>query len=269
MRKSTFVDEYIRVKEEKKSILCVGLDPALPDQRRTDVIKKQYPGDAADVIMQFCMETIDAVAENCMAVKLNSQYVMFALSNNKLEALNQHIHSFGLLSILDHKLGDIGSSNDSALYWSKKCGFDAITFSPFAGNIREATEMAHHRELGILVLDLMSNPEAEGFHKKTRFNETPLFLRIADDSKHANVDAVVVGATDHVREVDIQKIRRTIGEDMIMFFPGIGSQGGDVKKIFTNAGRNIMINVGRNIIYSPNPAHAAEEYNKKLQPHKK
>jgi len=269
MKKSDFVVEYTRVRQEKKSILCVGLDPALPDQRRTDVIKHQYPGNAGDVIMQFCMEIVDAVHENCMAVKLNSQYVLFALSNNKLEALNQHIHSYGLLSILDHKLGDIGTSNDSALYWCKKCDFDAITFSPFAGNIREATEMAHHRKLGILVLDLMSNPEAEGFQKKARFNETPMFLRIADDSKHANVDAVVVGATDHVREVDIQKIRKTIGEDMIMFFPGIGSQGGDVKKIFDNAGKNIMINVGRNIIYANDPARAAEEYNKRLQPPKK
>lgn len=260
-----FFQEYERVRDEKKSILCVGLDPALSDQRRADVIKQQYPGDESDILLQFCMQTIDAVNEHCMAIKLNSQYVLFAMSNHKLEALNQQIHSYGLLSILDHKLGDIGTSNDSALYWAKKCGFDAITFSPFAGNIREATDMAHARELGIFVLDLMSNPEAEGFHKKTRFNETPLFVRIADDSKHAKADGLVVGATDHVREVDIQKIRKTVGDESIILFPGIGSQGGDVKKIFANAGENILINVGRNVIYSPNPGKSAEEFNKRLR----
>jgi orotidine 5'-phosphate decarboxylase subfamily 2 len=261
-----FIDEYDRVRKEKDSILCVGLDPALPDQRRSDVMKKQYPGDPGDAIMQFCMEIIDSVHENCSAIKINSQYVLFALSQNKLEALNRQIHQYGIMSILDHKLGDIGSSNDSAMYWIKKCGFDAFTFSPFAGNIREATDMAHHRDLGIFVLDLMSNPEAEGFHKKTRFNETPLFVRIADDSKHAGSDGLVVGATDHVREVDIQKIRKTTGDERIILFPGIGSQGGDVKKIFANAGKNIIINVGRHIIYSNDPRSAAEEYNKRLRP---
>lgn len=261
-----FIDEYLKVRKEKDSILCVGLDPALPDQRRTDVIKKQYPGDACDVILQFCMETVEAVADHCMAIKSNSQYMLFPLSSNKLELLNEQIHAHGLLSILDHKLGDIGPSNDSALFWAGKCGFDAITFSPFAGNIREAVEMAHQRDLGIFVLDLMSNPEAEGFHKKMRFNETPLFIRVAEDSKNAEADGVVVGATDHVREVDIQKIRKYIGPDTIMLFPGIGSQGGDVKKIFGNAGRNIMINVGRHIIYAGDPAKTAEEYDKRLRP---
>ena len=260
-----FLDEYLRVREEKDSILCVGLDPALPDQRRNDVIKKQYPGDAGDVILQFSMEVVDAVADHCCAVKSNSQYMLFALSHNKLESLNQLIHSHGLLSILDHKLGDIGPSNDSALYWIKKCGFDAVTFSPYAGNIREATDMAHHRELGILVLDLMSNPEAEGFQKKTRFNQTPLFVRVAEDVKAAGSDGVVVGATDHVREVDIQKIRKCIGKETIMLFPGVGSQGGDVKKILANAGRNVLVNVGRNIIYDSDPGGTASEYNKRIR----
>jgi orotidine-5'-phosphate decarboxylase len=83
--------------------------------------------------------------------------------------------------------------------------------------------------------------------------------------KHAGSDGVVVGATDHVREVDIQKIRKTIGNDCIILFPGIGSQGGDVKKILTNADRNIIINVGRHIIYSNDPGRTAEEYNKRLR----
>ncbi len=261
----SFIELYEKTRDEKDSILCVGLDPALPDQRRTDVIKKRYPGDEGDVILQFCMEIVDAVAEHCCAVKLNSQYVLFALSSSKLESLNQLIHSHGLISILDHKLGDIGSSNDSALYWVSKCGFDAVTFSPFAGNIREATDMAHHRDLGIIVLDLMSNPEAEGFHRKTRFNQTPLFVRVAGDVRHAGSDGVVVGATNHVREVDIQKIRKTVGDDTIMLFPGVGRQGGDADKILSNAGDNVLLNVGRSIIYHPDPGKTAAEYNKRLR----
>lgn len=260
-----FKQEYQRVSKEKNSILCVGLDPAIPDQRRSQVIKKQYPGDDGDVVLQFCMEIVDAVADNAAVIKINSQYALFSMSHNKLSAINDLIHSHGMLSILDHKLSDIGSSNESALYWTKRCGFDAITYSPYAGNIREATDMAHARELGIIVLDLMSNPEAEGFQKKTRFNETPLFLRVAEDVKSIGSDGVVVGATNHIREVDIQKIRKLIGDDTIMLFPGIGSQGGDAKKILESAGKNILINVGRDIIYSDNPARAAADYSQRMK----
>jgi len=260
-----FLNEYLRVREEKDSVLCVGLDPALPDQRRGQVIKTKYPGDESDIILQFCMEIIEGVAENCMAIKMNSQYMLFPLSYRKIESLNQMIHSYGMLSILDHKVSDIGSSNESAFYWAQKCGFDAMTYSPYAGNIREATDQAHSKDLGIFVLDLMSNPEAEGFQKKTRFNETPLFMRVAEDVRSVGGDGVVVGVTNHVREVDIQKIRKLIGEDIIMLFPGVGHQGGEAKKIFDNAGTNILINVGRDIIYSEDPAKMAEEYNKRLK----
>ncbi len=260
-----FYKEYDKIREEKDSLLCVGLDPALPDQRRSNVIKTKYPGDEGDIILQYCMEMIEAVADHCMAIKMNTQYVLFALSANKLESLNQMIHSFGLMSILDHKIGDIGSSNESGFYWTNKCGFDAITYSPFAGNIREATDMAHAKNLGIFVLDLMSNPEAEGFQKKTRFNETPLFMRIAEDSRTVGADGVVVGVTNHIREVDIQKIRKLVGEETIMLFPGVGYQGGDSKKIFDNAGDRVIINIGRDIIYNDDPVKIAMELNSRFR----
>jgi orotidine-5'-phosphate decarboxylase len=255
-----FLDEYLKAREEKNSVICLGLDPALPDQRRTDVIKKIYAGDAGDAILQFCLETIEATAEYCCAVKANTQYILFALSPSKLEILNQTIHDHGMLSILDHKLGDIGPSNESAIYWASKCCFDALTFSQYAGNIREATDMAHHQQMGIFILDLMSNPEAAGFQKKAKFNTTSFYMRVAEDAKHAGSDGIVVGATGHVTEREIQKIRKTVGEDIIILFPGVGSQGGDIKKVLKNGGENILVNVGRGIIYSDNPAATARKY---------
>ena len=67
-----------------------------------------------------------------------------------------------MLAILDHKLNDIGSTNNSAMYWIKEMGFDAFTFSPFAGNTKETVETAHMKDLGVIVLTLMSNPKAKG-----------------------------------------------------------------------------------------------------------
>ena len=260
-----FFKKYKTVREEKDSILCVGLDPALPSQRRSKVIIKKYPGDQGDVILQFCLDIVNQVADHCCAIKINSQYVLFALSPNKIETLTKQIKDYGLLCILDHKLSDIGSSNDSALYWMEKLGFDALTYSPYAGNIREATEMAHRRNLGIFVLDLMSNPEAEGFQKKTRFTETPLFIRVAEAAYESRSDGLVAGATNHTREVDIPQSLRVTGDDRIILFPGIGSQGGDAKKILSSAGENILINVSRGIIYSKDPGKIAKQFNSKLR----
>jgi len=259
------MDKYFKARKDKGSVLCLGLDPALPDQRSKDTIEKIYCGDVSDCIQQFSMEMIEAAGEYACAVKINSQYTLFALNFKRLQMLTESIHNYGMLAILDHKLGDIGSSNDSAMYWMEKCHFDAFTFSPYAGNIREATEMAHERDLGIIVLDLMSNPEAEGFQKKCRFNKTPVYLRVAEDVATAGSDGVVVGATGHVKEKDISSVRKTIGEDRIMLFPGVGVQGGDIKKIKESGGRNILINVGRDIIYEKNPREKIVEYHKKMK----
>ena len=38
----------------------------------------------------------------------------------------------------------------------------------------------------------------------------------------------------------------------------------DVKKVLENAGKNVLVNVGRNIIYASDPATTAEEYNKRI-----
>jgi len=261
----SFIDKYLKARKEKNSILCLGLDPALPDQRSKDTIHKIYCGDASDCIEQFCLEMIEYAGDYACAVKINSQYSLFALGFKRLSALNELIHGYGMVSILDHKLGDIGSTNDSAMYWMQKCHFDALTFSPYAGNIAEATGMAHERGLGIFVLDLMSNPEAEGFQKKCKFNKIPLYLRVAEDVSSADSDGVVVGATGHVREKDIEAVRKTIGSERIILFPGVGAQGGDVKKVMAVGGKNILINVGRDIIYDKNPRDKVMAYHKLLK----
>jgi orotidine-5'-phosphate decarboxylase len=45
-----------------------------------------------------------------------------------------------------------------------------------------------------------------------------------------------------------------------MLVPGIGAQSGDPEKVIRAGGTNILINVGRDIIYSANPRRKSEEY---------
>jgi len=249
------LDLYRRIRYEKDSILCVGLDPAAENFSQEAISEK--PG---ETILNFCLDIIENTSQYACAYKPNSQFLLFALDFKQLRELNKKIHERGCISILDHKLSDIGSTNLSAFYWIKKAGFDAFTFSPFAGNIREATLGAHKNNLGIFVLTLMSNPESQWIQKESERKGIPLYKEIADIVRDSRSDGIVIGATDNVSTWDIREIREIVGEDTIFLCPGIGAQGGDAEFIITSAGENSLINVSRAIINDKNPADKAREF---------
>ncbi|MBU4201715.1 MAG: orotidine-5'-phosphate decarboxylase [Candidatus Altiarchaeales archaeon] len=249
---SEFLQKYLKAREEKNSTLCIGLDPAMPGLRKENIMPD-------DDIMGFCLDIIDKTAPHACAFKANSQYILFNLNMEQLQELNQKIHGSGSISILDHKLSDIGSSNLAAIHSAKKAGFDAITFSPFAGNIKEAVNQCHSNGLGIFVLTLMSNPEARIQKEFSRSGEN-LYEWIAAEAKDA--DGLVVGLTENATSKEIQKIREIAGKDKILLCPGLGAQGGSTDKL--PAG-NSLVNVGRDIIYSKDPVKKASEFSQQLK----
>jgi len=248
---SEFLQRYLKAREEKNSTLCIGLDPAMPGLRRENTMPN-------DDVMAFCTNIIEKTSPYACAFKANSQYILFDLSMEQLQELNQKIHGSGSISILDHKLSDIGSSNLAAIHSAGKAGFDAITFSPFAGNIKEAVDQCHSSGLGIFVLTLMSNPEAR-IQKEFSRSGTPLYQWIATEAKDA--DGLVVGLTENAA-TEIQKIREIAGKEKILLCPGLGAQGGSADKLPEG---NYLINVGRDIIYSKNPAKKASEFSQQLK----
>ncbi len=249
-----FVEQYLQKAEEKNSYLCVGLDPAVAGQRNKNVIPANMDK------MTFMKYIIKKVSPYTSVIKINRQYII-DISLEQIQEINSYIHENGMLSIIDHKLGDIGSSNSSAIYWFKKEGFDAFTFSPFAGNIQEATESAHKYGLGIIVLTLMSNPEAV-YQKQAMIDNSPLYVYIAKKINEFESDGCVIGATGHITGEDIFKIRKAVNDKTIALVPGVGAQGGSAEAIFYHFGSKTMVNVGRAIIYSDAPDKEAEKYQK-------
>lgn len=264
------LDKYVKARDEKNSVLCVGLDPAVPGQRPENTIPREYfkgKGEGEGVL-EFCLKIIEETSDHACAIKANAQYILFAMNVEQMKTLNKAAHDRGVISILDSKLSDIGPSNQSSLYWTKKAGFDAITFSPYAGNIREATEAAHEIELGVFVLTLMSNQESAWIQKETTVGGKPLYFEVAEKVHLSKADGVVVGATGHVSEEEIRSVREKTGDDTIFLCPGVGAQGGDVKKLLGNAGQNILINSSRSIIFDVNPGEKAEEYKSLFNKHR-
>jgi orotidine 5'-phosphate decarboxylase subfamily 2 len=264
----SFPIRFEKLKNERNSVLCVGLDPALPAQRKDAVISSKYLKnvDENEARLNFCLDMIDAVHESSIAVKPNQQYV-FGFTKKDHQQLTNYSRKNGLISILDYKLNDIGETVASAIFHLSDAGYDAITFNPLPGNLKETVDFAHEHssvtrgfELGIIALTLMSNPEAAIFMKKARVGKLAMYESISKQVRDFNADGCVVGATGHVRSGDIRNIRELVGKDKVFLVPGIGTQKGDAKKVLEAAGENVLINVGRDIIYSENPKLKAEHY---------
>lgn len=187
--------------------------------------------------------------EICCSVKLNTQYFLGAF--DILRRVVKKIHDEGMIAILDHKLSDIDSANDSALFWMADLRFDAFTLSPFAGNVQNAVKSAHEKNLGVIVLTLMSNPEAENVLIKTIVDRQPYYLHIAKKAKESQADGCVVGLTGFVKREYIENIQRIVGDRMVFLMQGIGPQGG--KPAYIKYITNPLVSLGRSAIYSGNP----------------
>lgn len=273
---SAFLEKYRSVRDEQNSILSIGLDPVAEELQKLGYTFDLSDYDAvAENYLQFLLYIVESTKGLASAYKPNTQFVR-PLNIKQMRILTDKIHSVGSVAILDHKLSDIGKTNKEGIHWIKEQGFDAFTYSPWPGNLSEATNQSHEMGLGIIVLDLMSNPEAEIFMKRKMrtdglkldnlrlsYNELELlgYEIVALKVNEAGADGVVVGATGHVTPEDIRQIRKLIGSYNLIFSPGVGTQGGDEKKIIENGGEDVMINVGSDIIFKKNPNTIATIYN--------
>ncbi len=260
-----FIERYEEAKRKKKSVLCVGMDPVSQFLEPGEgAIDNRYFENSSEIegMFDFCMDVVGKVKDHCCAIKPNMQFVMpFGLE--RLKKINALAHKQGLVSILDNKLGDIGSTNKSSFYWAKQAGFDALTFSPFAGNIAEATAEAHKQGLGLIVLTLMTNPDAKYFMREAKIEGKTGYAWIGEQIGKHGADGAVVGST-HTTKEEILEIRKLVGPEKVILIPGIGAQGGDLSGTAGAFGKNVLVNVGRGVIYAKKPAEEAKKYSEML-----
>jgi orotidine-5'-phosphate decarboxylase len=273
----TFADKWDRAVQEKNSNLCIGLDPVEYWQRQD----KTLPEGANK--LEWCLAYIDKVAEFAAAVKPNRKF-MADLSREDRKVLTDHIRARGLVSIDDEKLADIGDTNDSGLYHTWNEGYDAVTYSPFPGNVQEAAVQAHKRGLGLIGMCIMSNPEHKREKNKwvevaadeeSEYNFTDLhlmegtqhvrqYVQLAKDAAKYNWDGIVIGAPskkNHITEDEVRRINRYVGPRMKVLMPGIGTQQGEAQLIVDIFGwKNVIANVGSAVMYAKDPVSEAAKY---------
>ncbi|MHA2030938.1 MAG: orotidine 5'-phosphate decarboxylase [Candidatus Kariarchaeaceae archaeon] len=252
-----FLDLLIRSKEDSKSQVCVGLDLA------TFGTREQYTLDKGQKKVAVLLNLIEKLHSHCSSFKINRQYIL-DLSLSEIQHITQSSHDHGKPIIIDHKLSDIGSTNQQAMQHFAKEGFDAFTASPFPGNTKELCETAHNYNLAVIMLTLMSNPGAI-WMKEAYIENIPIFqynARLANEF----ADGVVIGATGHVINENLLTIKSEISGKVVLA-PGVGAQGGDVKFLVDNFQEDVIFNVGRSIIYRSKPLRALQSYNDLVKKH--
>jgi len=241
MNKKKLIDKIL----EKKSFLCIGLDPDL-DKFPTKILKEKDP------IFSFNKKIIDSTKDLCVSYKVNlAFYEKYGIKGiQSLQKTLEYIPD-DFFVIADAKRGDI--LNTSKMYaeaFYDNFNFDAVTLSPYMGG--DCIKPFFRNGKWSIVLIATSNPTANDFQMLKTENGIPLYMEVLNKAKtwgSSDNMMFVVGGT---RPEIIKKVREK-AKNHFLLIPGFGHQGGDLSQIVKYGFNNevgILVNCSRSILYA-------------------
>jgi len=279
VRYMNFSDKLTEKILKTNSRVVVGLDPHL-NQLPREILEEHKienrdiyeEGEtlerAADAVMHFNRIAIDAIYEHTCGVKLQSA-LYEALGVPGIEVMADTVRlatDYNLITIIDGKRGDIGSSMKGYLsaYFSERgiapfeC--DAITINPYMGhNIIEVFDEALKSwEKGLFILIRTSNPSASQIQNVKLATDEMLYEYMAKEMNnwgdsyignngYSSIGAVV-GLTAGEEAIKIRELLR----NAYLLLPGFGPQGGDIKiikQLSGEKGLGFLVVSARGILY--------------------
>jgi len=190
-------------------------------------------------------------------IKLNF-HLLLPLSAREIIKINKTAHDYGLQTIADIKLNDIGNTNRVTTEHLWNLGFDAVIANPIMGldSLKNLVKSSHKEQKGVITLCHMSAPEAKlSYDMEIKMDKKQqLYQLFLNWALTAKVDGIVVGATF---PKIIQYCSKQAGKNLSIFSPGVGTQGGNASEVISS-GTNYLI-VGRTILNAKNPISIAKE----------
>ena len=190
-------------------------------------------------------------------IKLNF-HLLLPLSAREIIKINKTAHDYGLQTIADIKLNDIGNTNRVTTEHLWNLGFDAVIANPIMGldSLKNLVKSSHKEKKGVITLCHMSAPEAKlSYDMEIKMGKKQqLYQLFLNWALTAKVDGIVVGATF---PKIIQYCSKQAGKNLSIFSPGVGTQGGNASEVISS-GTNYLI-VGRTILNNKNPTSIAKE----------
>ena len=244
------INDLVKEIMRKKSFLCLGLD--------SDISKiPSFLLNDPDPVFSFNKQILDSLNELITAVKINTAFYEENGSKGWI-TLEKTINYINLkypelFTIADAKRGDIGNtSNKYAKAFFETLSFDSITVSPYMGN-DSVEPFLKYKDKHTILLGLTSNNGSSDFQLFSN-NSTSLYKEVIKKSKEwegSDNLMYVVGATksDYINQI------RAIVPNSFLLVPGVGFQGGSLKKTFENGANKkigLLVNSSRSIIYAGN-----------------
>lgn len=243
-----FIDKLKKAWKHNNSMVCVGLDPdlkKLPECLRNS----EYP------IFAFNKALIDATHDLVCCYKPQIAYYAGQNAENELAMTIDYINEkySDVPVILDSKRGDIGSTSDMyAKEAFDRYRADAATVNPYMGT-DTLKPFLDYADKGVVILCRTSNPSSSEL-QELYSGDKQIYKYVAEYAQtkwnyNKNV-MLVIGATfpEELGQV------RSICKDIPFLVPGVGAQGGDVKKVLEHGldaeGAGLVINSSRGIIYA-------------------
>lgn len=283
---SNFIEKLIQLIKDKKSVVCMGLDPRIGGSGQIPkYITEQY-NDVNTTIYEFNKELIDNTYDLIPIIK---PQIAFYERYNALKALKDTInyaHRKDLLVVIDSKRNDISSTSEAYAYSAfKYYKADACTINAYLGK-DGITPFLKYKKKGIFILVKTSNPSSSDFQNlfsirlskiedeiteisiqdiikiEEEFSKVILkrnYICLAEFVKDWGLGlqinngfhnlGVVVGAT---YPNELKKIREIV-ENSFILIPGYGAQGAtakDIKYGFDSNGLGGIVNSSRKIMFS-------------------
>jgi len=234
-------------KKESNIILALDFPFEKPEERENLFFKAE--------------SVLEAVHPYICAVKVNHHLILPLGTFDGVQKLVKKAHDLGLMTIMDCKVNDIGSTNQVIAEYYYAAGFDALIANPFIGweeGVKPIFEVARKLERGVILLVYMSHKGAsEGYGQAIYDAETgkkmSQYVSLAKKALKWEADGAVVGATYPEK---LREVHEILGEKIPIYSPGIGAQGGEIKTAL-EAGARYLI-VGRTITLAENPADSAK-----------
>ena len=237
--------------------LCVGIDP------HPALLAQWGLPDTAESLLAFGDAVVEASARSAAAVKPNAAFFERHGSRGiaALEKVLGNAHEQGLITILDAKRGDIGSTMgayaDAYLRRGAPLEADAVTLSPYLGfgSLAPALEMAENNDKGVFVLALTSNKEGASVQHAIG-EDGPVARAVAEAAAELNRGAQPMGSVGLVIGATVGDAAAELGIDLAavngpLLAPGVGAQGAtpaDVARVFGSATSRVLVSQSRGVL---------------------
>jgi len=258
----TFLEKRV---DDSSSLLCIGLDPHIPDLKEA----------SASSALDFCLTLIKKTAPYAAAFKPNAAFFeVFGAAGwialkQVIEAIGEESDRLGsrIPVILDAKRGDIASTAEAYAQSAFEilCA-DCITLNPYLGK-DSLDPFIQNPEKGVFLLCKTSNTGSTDLQDLLILppgcdRPMPLYQYVAQMSQKWNENnniGIVVGAT----HPQVMSNIRASAPDLWFLSPGVGAQGGELELALKAGlradGKGILLPVSRAIARSQHPAKAAAE----------